>query len=671
MKNRDLRGRWLVVAVVAASLAPNNGLAERHALLVGVNQYRYASPNMENLKGAVNDVKNFRQILIREYGFSAAHIKTLTDDGATLESIRRDFQELASRLRPDDTFVFHFSGHGTQIPDDNGDERRTDPNDDRDEALCPHDMDSRGGNALRDDELGRMLDALPARDIVVILDCCHSGTGTKDIRRAGRDRFWPIASSPRSTASTPASSTHSPMGEDVSTASGGRRRVVIAACTAIQRAHELDHELTGNTALPSFSSGSLTHYLVQGLRGPADTDGDGLVSYTEAHQFALRRINEFENAAAGDESVRQTPVLEAGDDDRVLLPVFGVPRKIRMHAEVALEAPDRFILDLGAIHAIRPGQRLGLYSVGSVPGPNGDPMDQIEITSVDLETAEGRGRHRRVNQPAAGLVAAPLADPLAQPDVWISSVAEAIDGQTSQAEAQKLLRDMNARMGELSRVRIDARDRYDLRLTIRQRAVGAYQVQLICELTEANGRQHDAGQFLLDTPVLAPQFQQVSQQVMSRVADMIREVRVRRSLVSLTNPNPGFGLQAVVNRRPPDGKTLAEYYRGDTLVFGLKSTADCHYYIVSIDPEGKPEVWCPKPGQQHFAPGGRKLLHPGPGERLILQGPPGVYVVKLLAVREKLPDDTLSDGLPRPEVFQALSHSDWAESSVSIRLTEK
>ena len=86
-----------------------------------------------------------------------------------------------------DIVVLHYSGHGQQIYDDDGDEI-----DGYDEAIIPYDgkisfkTGKYGGeNHLRDDELGRMINQIrkkigQAGDVIVILDSCHSGTATRD-----------------------------------------------------------------------------------------------------------------------------------------------------------------------------------------------------------------------------------------------------------------------------------------------------------------------------------------------------------------------------------------------------------------------------------------------------------------------------------------------------------
>jgi hypothetical protein len=86
-------------------------------------------------------------------------------------------QRLAGQLRPDDVFVFFYSGHGGQTPS-SADVREID---NRDEYLAVYD------GHLVDDELGRLFDAIPARISLVAIDACHSGGFAKDIiTRPGR-----------------------------------------------------------------------------------------------------------------------------------------------------------------------------------------------------------------------------------------------------------------------------------------------------------------------------------------------------------------------------------------------------------------------------------------------------------------------------------------------------
>jgi hypothetical protein len=146
----------------------------KKALLVGINDYPGSGNDLE---GCVNDTANLRALLLKGHGFEAAGIRVLTDAKATRDAIMDGLEDLVSRASPGDTLVFHFSGHGSQVPDQDGDER----SDRMDEVLCPRDF-TWDGCWIRDDNLSDVFSRLP-KDVhlEVLLDCCHSGTGTREI----------------------------------------------------------------------------------------------------------------------------------------------------------------------------------------------------------------------------------------------------------------------------------------------------------------------------------------------------------------------------------------------------------------------------------------------------------------------------------------------------------
>jgi len=158
----------------------------KKALLVGIN--RYPDPANE-LKGCVNDVLLVRETLERHYGFTEpGGIRLLTDSRATTAAILDGLDWLASGAAPGDSLVFHYSGHGSQVPDRHGDER-----DGLDEILCPYDLE--WDHPLTDDDLAAAVAGIPKGALLtVILDCCHSGTGLREPARNGsgvRHRFLP------------------------------------------------------------------------------------------------------------------------------------------------------------------------------------------------------------------------------------------------------------------------------------------------------------------------------------------------------------------------------------------------------------------------------------------------------------------------------------------------
>ena len=135
------------------------------ALCIGINNY----PGTGNdLDGCVNDANDWAA----ELGRRGFEVKTLLDARATGSRIRSGIKELVAGGEPGDTLVMQFSGHGSFVPDSDGDEP-----DGADECLCPTDTSN---GYITDDELFRMLAG--KRDgvhVVVIADSCHSGTISK------------------------------------------------------------------------------------------------------------------------------------------------------------------------------------------------------------------------------------------------------------------------------------------------------------------------------------------------------------------------------------------------------------------------------------------------------------------------------------------------------------
>jgi len=143
----------------------------KQALLVGINDYG----GVADLRGCLNDVTNLRNVLKQLYGFANDQVRVLTDQRATRDNILVRLEKMVKAARSGDLLVFHFSGHGSQIRDRDGDELK----DHMDELICPYDMDW-DGVFITDDMLGEILNELPrGATMEVILDCCHSGTGTR------------------------------------------------------------------------------------------------------------------------------------------------------------------------------------------------------------------------------------------------------------------------------------------------------------------------------------------------------------------------------------------------------------------------------------------------------------------------------------------------------------
>ncbi|MDD5389854.1 MAG: caspase family protein [Gallionellaceae bacterium] len=162
----------------------------RRALLVGINDYR----GISDLHGCVNDVTNMRDVLRSYLGFTNKEIRVATDARATKAGILSRLDWLVKGAKAGDFLVFHYSGHGSQIRDRDGDELE----DGMDELICPHDFDW-DGTYILDDDLNAIFKTLPKGVLLeVFLDSCHSGTGLRDVDFGRPADLGPAAATPAS-----------------------------------------------------------------------------------------------------------------------------------------------------------------------------------------------------------------------------------------------------------------------------------------------------------------------------------------------------------------------------------------------------------------------------------------------------------------------------------------
>jgi hypothetical protein len=166
----------------------------KHALCVGINKFKNI-PQANWLEGCVNDALDVAAMLTKA-GFPEANITVLTDSAATKKGVYDALKAMVTSASSGDQVVFSFSSHGTQVPDTNGDET----DDHMDEAFVCYDLAQQGSQwdtstVLVDDELHDLF-AKAAKGVLieVVLDTCHSGTGTRDLEdllRGDRPKFLP------------------------------------------------------------------------------------------------------------------------------------------------------------------------------------------------------------------------------------------------------------------------------------------------------------------------------------------------------------------------------------------------------------------------------------------------------------------------------------------------
>jgi hypothetical protein len=232
------------------------------ALCIGINNY--PGTHMD-LAGCVNDAKAWAAEL-QARGFS---VTTLLDAQATKAALVAGFKSAIGGAKAGDVVAITFSGHGTYVPDLNGDEV-----DGLDEALCPYDIQT-GGAAFIDDEIHAIFASRkPGVRLVLVSDSCHSGTVTRaaapdpDAAGAPRPRFMPMGNwlpadrLPRGASGRPVSTVAVTAGSSpfVSALSRGEGDLLLSGCKEGPNNFSYDATIKGQP------TGAFTYYALKALK---------------------------------------------------------------------------------------------------------------------------------------------------------------------------------------------------------------------------------------------------------------------------------------------------------------------------------------------------------------------------------------------------------------------
>ncbi|MFC1798320.1 caspase family protein [Thermodesulfobacteriota bacterium] len=225
------------------------------AVVIGINTY----PNIRELKYAVNDARVFYDHLVKNNHIPAENVTLLLNQDATLLKIRSTLGTiLKNKAGKDDMAVIFFAGHGATerdavSPDGDGLEK----------YLLPFDADIKDlyATALPMGELARIFNRIRSERLIFIADACYSGaSGGRTISMTG---------------------TRASISESfINRIAGGKGRVIITASGANEVSVEKDE----------LQHGVFTHFLIKGLKGPADVDKDGLVTVDEAYNYVSEHV---------------------------------------------------------------------------------------------------------------------------------------------------------------------------------------------------------------------------------------------------------------------------------------------------------------------------------------------------------------------------------------------
>ena len=238
---------------IAVHMAKKKG--EIWAVIIGINRYH----NLPSLKYAVNDAREVYRYLIEVNRVPKDHIWLLLDEDATLDRIRSALgTQLRRKAGKEDMVIVYLAGHGAtekdaSSPDGDGLEK----------YILPHNADPKDlyASAIPMGEVSRIFQRISSEKLVFLSDTCYSGaSGGRTI----------LASGDRANVS----------GAFLDRLSQGKGRMIIAASDANQVSAEKDE----------LKHGVFTYYLLEGLGGKADFDGDGVITLDEIYRYVSIKV---------------------------------------------------------------------------------------------------------------------------------------------------------------------------------------------------------------------------------------------------------------------------------------------------------------------------------------------------------------------------------------------
>ncbi len=235
----------------------------RYAVVIGIERYRRDLPNVNF---ASHDAKVVREYLTKRLGFSEQNVVSLINDHAAKSDMEKYLEYwLPEHVDNDSTVLIYFSGHGA-------------PNLKTNEGyILPYDGDPTylDGTGYSLKRLYETLEKSPAKEVVVMLDSCFSGTGGRSVISKG---LRPVVIS-----------VENPI-------LAGGKTVVLTASSGVQ----------SSSTYNSKSHGLLTYFLLKGLQGSADQNNDGKIELSEVYTYLRPQV---EIVARQEFNNEQTPQL--------------------------------------------------------------------------------------------------------------------------------------------------------------------------------------------------------------------------------------------------------------------------------------------------------------------------------------------------------------------------
>lgn len=335
----------------------------KRALLIGINQYK--SGALQELAGCINDVELMADILVGKFEFEPENIQILRNSDATRAAILAAIRShLIEPSAAGDIALMHFSGHGSRMIDNSGDEL-----DGFDETLVPYDSRTPGIFDISDDEINGLMKRLSAKTphVVFIFDSCHSGSASRAAEVGNRVRQVAPDTRPPPPPAAFATGSRGVREDDDDFRLPGAGYVLISGCRA--------DELSNEAEFGGRQHGALTHFLDRALRAAAGT------------RVTYRDIMERVRAEVSAVFRSQHPQVEGTGIDSV---VFGVERVTpRPYVLVEPAAPGFVEVQAGDIFGLQVDATLEVYPPGTKDFDAAHATGRVRITQVEALSSRG------------------------------------------------------------------------------------------------------------------------------------------------------------------------------------------------------------------------------------------------------------------------------------------
>ncbi|MEI7585985.1 caspase family protein [Runella sp.] len=341
----------------------------KHALIIAIGGYDQGVTGWPKL-ASLNDVPLI-QTALQNQGFPNQYITVVQDVDAA--GIVAAFQTFNETLQNGDIAVIHYSGHGVQLQDDNGDEP-----DRLDEALVPlgaayKPEELSSNHYIRDDLLGNYIFQIRQKlgaegHLLLFLDSCHSGAGTRSNEGRARGGFPPLVKpdfSPDKNLNPSQSLTDSPV---VATRGNVKENLAKFVVFAGASSNENNFETTVEGKPVGSLSFTISNVLSQ-LR-PNDT-----------YRQVFARIR----AEMAVIAPRQSPVLE-GDADYLFFSGQLVKQEPYVELKKVLNSTS-LQLSASLVAGISVGDVFSLYPAGTASIQNAKPVLEGKVTAQEYFTA--------------------------------------------------------------------------------------------------------------------------------------------------------------------------------------------------------------------------------------------------------------------------------------------